>query len=149
ELQRLKRERWFDLLPPRVQQAVAHAVLGKQHTVQVQRLEELMRAAIGDDPQYQPVDEEFLKAAISRADAGLDWDWSKKQPADATALSPVQLLHKFRTGILAQFVRQDVRAPGVIEFAEGLQRGRVAKARRDEARRQAEEQIPKGRRTAA
>jgi hypothetical protein len=149
ELQRLKRERWFDLLPPRVQQAVAHAVLGKQRTVQVQRLEELMRAAMGDDPQYQPVDEEFLKATISTADAGLDWDWSKKRSTDAASQSPVQLLHKFRTGILFRFVRDGVSAPGVIAFAEGLQRSRVAKERRDEARRQAEEQIQKGRRTAA
>ena len=33
ELERLKSEPWFGLLPPRVQDAVGHAVLGKQRTV--------------------------------------------------------------------------------------------------------------------
>jgi hypothetical protein len=108
-----------------------------------------MRAAIGLDPQYRPVHGEFLKATISRADARLDWDRAKKQPTDAAALSPIQLLERFRVGILFCFVQQDVSAPGVTEFAENLQRGRVAAARREEARRQAEELIPKKRRTAA
>jgi hypothetical protein len=149
ELERLRGERWFGLLPPRVQEAVGHAVLGKMRTVQVQRLEELMGAATGLDPQYRPVHGEFLKATISGADARLDWDWAKKQPADAAALSPAQLLHKFRVGILFRFVQQGVSAPGVIEFAENLRRRRVAAARREETKRQAEEQILKRRRTAA
>jgi hypothetical protein len=149
ELERLRGQSWFGLLPPRVQQAVGHAVLGKQRTVQIERLEELMRAVTGFDPQYRPVHDEFLKTTISGADAGLDRDWAKKQPANASALSPIQLLHKFRAGILFQFVRQGVSAPGVIEFAENLQRRRVAEARREQARRQADEQIPKRRRTAA
>jgi hypothetical protein len=149
ELERLKSEPWFGFLPPRVQDAVGHAVLGKQRTVQVDRLEELMRAATGLNPQYRPVDAEFMKVTVSRADAGLDWDFAKKQRADAAALSPVQLLHKFRVGILAHFVHQGVDAPGVSEFAENLRRGRVAAARREEARRQAEEQILDRRRPAA
>jgi hypothetical protein len=149
ELERIRSEPWFGLLPLRVQRAVGHVVLGKQRTVQVARLEELMRAVTGVNPQYRPVHSEFLRATISGADARLDWDWAKKQPADAAAISPVQLLQRFHAGILFRFVQQGVSAPGVIRFAENLQRGRVAKARRDEARRQAEEQIPKGRRTAA
>jgi Bifunctional DNA primase/polymerase, N-terminal/Primase C terminal 2 (PriCT-2) len=149
ELERLKSERWFDLLPPRVQDAVGHAVLGKQRTVQVEKLEELMRAATGLDPQYRSVHAEILHATVSRADAGLDWDFAKKRRADAAALSPVLLLRKFRAGILAHFVRHGVEAPGVSEFAESLQRGRVATAQQEEARRQAEEQILNRRRTAA
>jgi hypothetical protein len=121
----------------------------KQRTVQVQRLQELMRAAAGLDPQYRSVHAEILHATISRADAGLDWDFAKMQRADAEALSPVKLLEKFRAGILTHFVRQGVHAPGVIEFAERLQRGRVAAARREEAKRQAKEQILNRRRTAA
>jgi hypothetical protein len=149
ELERLKSEPWFGLLPPRVQDAVGHAVLGKQRTVQVERLEELMRAATGLNPQYQPVQAEILHAAVSRADAGLDWDFAKKQPTDAVALSPVQLLHKFRVGILAHFLRESVHAPGVSEFAENLQRRRVAAARLEEAKRQAKEQVLNRRRSAA
>ena len=149
ELERVRSECWFALLPARVQEAIGHAVLGKRHTIQVERLEELMRAVIGLNQQYRSVHVEFLKATVSRADAGLDWDWAKKQPADAAALSPVQLLHKFRIGILVHFVQQGVSAPGVTEFAENLQRRRVAAARREVARRQAEEQILKIRRTAA
>jgi len=149
KLERLKGERWFTLLPERVQAAVDHAVLDKKSTVQVARLEELMRAATGLNPQYGLVHPEFLQATIARADAGLDWDFTNKQSADAAALSPVRLLHKFRVGILARFVQQGVSAPGVAEFAENLQRGRVAAARRAEAKRQAEEHILKRRRTAA
>jgi hypothetical protein len=149
ELERVRSECWFALLPARVQEAIGHAVLGKRRTVQVERLEELMRAVIGLNPQYRSVHVEFLKATISRADAGLNWDSGKRQPTDAAALSPVQLLQKFRIGILAHFVQQGVSAPGVTEFAENLQRGRVAAARREEAKRQAEEQIHEIRRTAA
>jgi hypothetical protein len=149
ELERLRSEPWFALLPPRVQDAVGHAVLGKQRTVQVARLEELMRAVTGLDPRYQAVDAEFMKGTVSRADAGLDWDFAKKRRADAAALSPVQLLHKFRVGILVHFLRESVHAPGVSEFAENLQRRRVAAARREEAKRQAKEEILDRRRTAA
>jgi hypothetical protein len=148
ELERLRSECWFALLPARVRESVGHAVLGKMRTVQVERLEQLMRAVTGLDPQYRSVHAEFLKATISRADAGLDWDWTKKQAADCTAISPVQLLQRFRAGILVHFVRQGVSAPGVTEFAENLQRGRVAAARREEAKR-AEAQILERRRTAA
>jgi hypothetical protein len=145
----LRGELWFALLPQRVREAVGHAVLGKARTVQVVRLEELMCAVTGLNPQYRPVQAEFLRATISRADAGLDWDWTKKQPADAAALSPVKLLQKFRAGILAHFVRQGIRAPGVIEFGEELQRRRVAAAQREEAKRQAEAQVTRRRRDAA
>jgi hypothetical protein len=149
ELERVRSECWFALLPARVQEAIGHAVLGKRRTVQVERLEELMRAVMGLNPQYRSVHVEFLKATLCRADAGLNWDWAKKQPADAAALSPVRLLHKFRIGILVHFLHQGISAPGVTEFAESLQRGRVAAARREEAKRQAVEQILKIRRTAA
>jgi hypothetical protein len=57
--------------------------------------------------------------------------------------------HKFRIGILARFDRHGVEAPGVSEFAENLQRGRVAAARREEAKRKAEQQILNRRKTAA
>ena len=67
-----------------------------------------------------------MKATVSSADAGLDWDFPKKQRANAAAFSPVLLLRKFRVRILAHFVHQGVDAPGVSEFAENLQRGRVA-----------------------